>query len=392
MIARAVYSVRQKGSARLTIALDFLRSEIVINREESLNELVGRLRHADWVAIDTEADSLHAYPEKLCLLQISLPGADELVDPLARLDLKPLYEALGSREIILHGSDYDLRLLHRATGFVPQSIFDTMIAARLCGGLEFGLASLVQKYLNLTLEKGSQKADWARRPLTPRMEEYARNDTRHLKALSDLLRAELESRGRIEWLRETCARLVHESTTGRADDSAREKWRLSGSHQLNRRGLAILKVIWTWREEIAIQLNRPPFFVLSHDSLIALSDAASMSQPVEPLIPARFPHHRREGLLKAIELGRKIHALDFPDIPRPEWRRVTESEKQRFKELKKKRDDVASNLGLDATLIASKSDLMELSRDAGAAPGLLMNWQSQLLFAQPTQPLQTQNP
>ena len=352
----------------------------MINREENLAELVGRLRHAEWVAIDTEADSLHAYPEKLCLLQISIEGADELVDPLARLNLGPLLEALAAREIIFHGSDYDLRLLHRTVGFVPHSIFDTMIAARLCGGLEFGLANLVQKYLQRTLEKGSQKADWARRPLTPRMEEYARNDTRHLKPLSDLLRAELAAKGRLEWLRETCARLVVEGTTPRPEESLRERWRLGGSSRLTRRGLGVLRELWLWREEVAIDLNRPPFFVLSHDTLLALSEAASADQPVEPLVPTRFPPHRRAGVLHAIERGRRLSPSQLPEIPRPERRRVTEAEKKRFADLKKKRDDVATALTLDPTLIASKSDLLELSKEQGAPAGLLMSWQSKLLF------------
>jgi ribonuclease D len=353
----------------------------VIDREENLSELIGRLRNAEWVAIDTEADSLHAYPEKLCLLQISIQGADELVDPLARLDLTSLMAALASRELVLHGSDYDLRLLHRASGFVPLSIFDTMIAARLCGVPEFGLASLAQKYLGLTLEKGAQKADWARRPLTPRMEEYARNDTRHLKALSDLLRAALEEKGRIEWLRETCARLVVEASTARDGKESRERWRISGCNRLERRALAVLREVWKWREEAAIGLNRPPFFVLSHDSLLALSEAASRGQPVEPLVPGRFPPHRRAALLLAIERGRRVPPAELPELPRFERRRVTEAEKKRFAELKKKRDTVAENLALDPTLIASKGDLLQLARDSVPPPGLLLNWQHNLLFA-----------
>src|ERR1043166_8261400 len=119
-----------------------------------------------WIALDTEADSLHAYPEKLCLLQISHEKGDELIDPLARMNLARLWPALAPHQLILHGADYDLRLLRKTHQFVPQSIFDNMIASRLLGDREFGLTNLVSKYLGITLEKGSQKADWARRPLT----------------------------------------------------------------------------------------------------------------------------------------------------------------------------------------------------------------------------------
>ena len=162
----------------------------------------------DWIAVDTEADSLHAYPEKLCLIQVSALGLNELVDPLAQTDLRPLLEIFRRHELIFHAADYDLRLLRRAFDFTPAQIFDTMEAARLLGHREFGLTHLVNKYLDVTLEKGPQKANWARRPLTERMQIYARNDTRHLKAVADLLRAELQQKGRLRWHQEVCARLV----------------------------------------------------------------------------------------------------------------------------------------------------------------------------------------
>src|SRR5580765_7738674 len=143
------------------------------------------LHQADWI----EADSLHAYPEKLCLLQISIAGEDELLDPLSSMDMRPALEILRQRELIIHGADYDLRLLRKCCDFVPSAIVDTMLASRLLGGREFGLTHLVSKYLGVPLEKGPQKANWARRPLTPRMEVYARHDPRYLKPLADLLLA-----------------------------------------------------------------------------------------------------------------------------------------------------------------------------------------------------------
>ncbi len=149
----------------------------MIDSDGKLSEFLPELRAAEWVAMDTEADSLHAYPEKLCLMQISTAERDGLMDPLARIDLHPLWPALKKQQLILHGADYDLRLLRKNHGFVPDRIFDTMLASRLLGEREFGLYHLVKKHLGVTLEKGSQKADWSRRPLTPRMEAYARNDT-----------------------------------------------------------------------------------------------------------------------------------------------------------------------------------------------------------------------
>jgi len=166
----------------------------VIDTDERLVAFLPTIRAAAWIAVDTEADSLHAYPEKICLIQISTVAGDELVDPLACLQLDPLLDALNAHQLIMHGADYDLRLLRKHHEFVPSTIFDTMLAARLLGERQFGLSSLVEKFLGVKLEKGSQKANWARRPLTERMEIYARNDTHHLKPLVDKLRVELETK------------------------------------------------------------------------------------------------------------------------------------------------------------------------------------------------------
>ncbi len=160
----------------------------MIATNAQFDEFLPILRQADWVALDTEADSLHAYPEKLCLIQISITGEDKLIDPLAKIDLAPLWPELRRHELIFNAADYDLRLLRKTYNFVPQKIFDTMLAARLLGEKQFGLNNLVSKFLNVQLEKGSQTADWSKRPLTEKMETYARNDTHFLKSLADILR------------------------------------------------------------------------------------------------------------------------------------------------------------------------------------------------------------
>src|SRR5438067_3231174 len=159
----------------------------VIASVSQLTELLPQLESIDRVAVDTEADSLHSYREKLCLLQVSLPDGDYIVDPLAPLDLAPLCAALTDKEIVLHGADFDLRLLRRSLNFTARRIFDTVIAARLLGLREFSLAALVERYFGIKLTKGSQKANWGRRPLPKRMLEYAINDTHYLLTLADRL-------------------------------------------------------------------------------------------------------------------------------------------------------------------------------------------------------------
>src|SRR6266853_1345775 len=150
---------------------------------------------------------------------------DVIVDPLAGLDLEPLRRALESREIVLHGSDYDLRMLRRGLNFVAHKIFDTLIAARLLGIREFSLAALVKRYFGLELPKGSQKADWAKRPLPARMAEYAINDTRYLLSLAEKLEAELDACERRDWLCQSCRRAIEQAAVARARKQD-EFWRV----------------------------------------------------------------------------------------------------------------------------------------------------------------------
>lgn len=328
--------------------------------------------------MDTEADSLHAYPEKVCLIQISTAAGDRLIDPLASIDIDPLLDALGNHRLIMHGADYDLRLLRKHHEFVPGAIFDTMLAARLLGDRQFGLSSLVEKHLGVKLEKGPQKANWARRPLTERMEKYARNDTHYLKPLSDKLRQELQHKGRLAWHEAACARLINESTALEPADLD-SIWRVKGSHALSRPALAVLRELWRWREAEAIAANRPPFFILNHEVLVSIAAATAAHHAIEPLIPHHLSPRRRAGLVHAVKAGLQLTADKHPPLPQRTGRRPTEAERRRFAELEKRRDTRGHQLSIDPTLIASRATLLELARDWDKHAPDLMNWQRELL-------------
>ena len=350
----------------------------VIDTDEKLAALLPALKSATWLALDTEADSLHAYPEKVCLIQISTTAGDELIDPLSPTNLDPLFAALSGHDLIMHGADYDLRLFRKHHEFVPRAIFDTMLAARLLGELQFGLSSLVEKFLGVKLDKASQKADWARRPLTERMEIYARNDTHHLKSLSDKLKQGLQEKGRLGWHQESCARLVVECSQPVVADQD-SVWRVKGSHALNPHQLAMLRELWQWRETEAIAANRPPFFILSHEKLVELAIAMAAHESVEPLLPPRMSPRRRDSLGVIVKAAHRITPDRHPEILRHRGRRLTEAEMHRYGELEKQRNAVAHKLGIDPTLIASRATLGELSRDWDQYAPDLMNWQRELL-------------
>jgi len=333
----------------------------VIADGKSLEGVVAALKQSAWLAVDTEANSLHAYPEQLCLIQFSVEAGDFLVDTLAGLDLSALLAAMSGRELIFHGADYDLRMLRKTFNFVPSSIFDTMTAARLLGYQQFGLGHLVETHLGVKLEKGPQKMDWARRPLTPRMEEYARNDTRYLKPLSDLLRKELEAKGRVEWQKETCQQLITDCAEIPTGNS--EQWRLKGSDRLDPRGLAVLRELWKWREREAVAANKPPFFVLNHDLLLRLAHEAERIDDINRILPPRMSSRRREAILHAIAHAQRIPQEELPRKRVNVLYQPTVQEQRRFLALRQVRDRIAVDLQIDPTLIASRSTLVLLSQD-----------------------------
>ncbi len=351
----------------------------MISSTEELREFSGRLVQAPWVGLDTEADSLHAYPEKLCLLQVAIPGEAVLIDPLADIHLEPLWEALDEREMIFHAADYDLRLLFQGHHFRPTSIFDTMWAARLLGDAKFGLNDCLTHYLQITLEKGAQKANWGRRPLTDRMVEYALNDVRYLFELSEALRARLVEKGRMDWHRQTCARLINDCARAEQVDLD-SVWRTKGHDKLDPLGLAILRELWHWREKDAVRSNKPPFFILRHEALSEIAADASLRKSARSLkLPPYLTPRRRHGVIEAVERGLEVPVADRPVHVRVRTRRMTKKELDRVEELRLVRDKRAAELEIDPTLVASKATLYALARNDPGAWEDQLPWQQALL-------------
>ena len=340
-----------------------------------LSELLPQLKSVDRVAIDTEADSLHCYREKLCLLQISIPNNDVIVDPLADVDLAPLRDALAGKEIVLHGADYDLRLLRRNMDFVPQRIFDTVIAARMIGLREFSLAALVQRYFDVELAKGSQKANWAQRPLSARMAEYAINDTRYLLSLADRLENELESRGRMEWFRQSCQRGLDFSAVDRERD-VDEAWRISGAGALRGRASAVLRELWNWREREAEAVDRPPFHILQNRELLHSAERFAAGDTPDY---KHFSDRRGRAFREAAGCGLNLPEKDWPTRPKRFGTRPSAEVIKRTEQLRRNRDHAAKELHIEASFIAPRATLEAIAADPSRAEGLLVPWQRELL-------------
>ena len=347
----------------------------MIATPEALAEFLEPMRQAGRIALDTEADSLHCYFEKLCLIQISIPGRDVLIDPLARLPLEPLFEELARHELIIQGLDYDLRLLRRVGMDGVAGVFDTMIAARLVGCMEFSLAALLQSHFGIVLAKGSQKANWARRPLSPQMEEYARNDTRHLEALAAKLEEELARLGRSEWFRQSCEKAI-EATRIVREREVDTLWRISGSGELRGRAAALLRALWTWRDEEARAVDRPPFHIAHNELLIESAKRFDAGDPVH------IPHlsgGRSRRFFEAAERALALPESEWPKVIRTPRLRPTPEMERRFNDFKARRDHAAGAHRIEPSLIASKVVLESLAADTEATLCKLLPWQRMLL-------------
>lgn len=236
----------------------------------TLSLLVEAVRAEPVVALDTESNSFHVYRERVCLLQISTPALDVLVDPLA-VDPRPLGPILASRrELVLHGADYDVRCLKREYGWSLPNLFDTMLAAKRLGRAQLGLAALVDAQFGVRMSKDFQRSDWGQRPLTRAQLRYASLDTRFLLPLHALLSSELAARGLADEARREFSRVAAVEPRPKVFDP--EAWRkLRGSRELDREGKAVLRALWIAREERASALDRPPFKVLPEQAMLEIA-------------------------------------------------------------------------------------------------------------------------
>lgn len=326
-------------------------------------------------AVDTEADSLHRYSESLCLVQFSDGEQHVLIDPLAIKDLSPLRDYLQDATCWMHGADYDMHMLKTNLGVIPPTVFDTQIGARLLGVRKFGYGDLVAHYMDVELEKTSQKADWAKRPLTPVMEKYALNDVIYLLPMAKIIVGKLKQAGRYDWFTESC-----EAARVKAMEKKQERedrWRIKGSGTLEPVELNFLRALWHWRDAEAASWDRPPFMVAGNKHL--LQWVGELTQGKSPVLPKHYRSSRVRNFHKAVATAKEVAEQDMPQRIRGKRRRKDPQFKASLDELIAKRDKVAHDLDLDPSLIAPRATLEALAGKQEDAAQSLLNWQRELL-------------
>jgi ribonuclease D len=345
----------------------------LITDPAGLHRFLDATRDTPRLALDTEADSLHCYFEKLCLIQIATPDFSELLDPLANVPLTDFFAALSDKEVVFHGADYDLRLLHRHGNFAPARIFDTMLAARLVGEGQVGLAALVKKFFGVELSKASQKANWGQRPLSSQMVNYALCDVQYLLELADILTRRLEELGRFAWLEEWIARMIQAAQNPREKDPG-EKWKIPGVNRLGPRAQAVARMLWYWRDEEARAWDRPPFYVMSNSDILRIAEHAVDHKPFST---PRFPRPRRESFERTLDAALALPEADWPVRERRCRPKPDPDFPRKFEAIKATRDRVARELGLEGAIIAPKAALETTAAEGDSDQ--LMNWQRRLL-------------
>lgn len=359
---------------------------VLIDTPAGLTPLYAALDRVDEVAMDTEADNMYHYRTRVCLLQFLVEGEVYLVDLMTPLPLEPLWERLAKKHLIMHGSDFDIRLLHDFCRFRPLSIFDTMLAAQLLNRPRVGLGALLEQHFGLQLDKSGQKANWSKRPLTPKLLDYAALDVWHLPALRDLLTRELAVLGRLDWLDQQCRRQIESGLTGFPRDEE-NAWRVGPADRLRGRGLSVLHSVWHWREKWAEELDTPPFKVCNNELLVRIALAIEEGDSTEAVL-AQVNLGKRQPrlaptLAAALREGLERDPTTLPRRPRSERIHLTAAEIARQDRIKAYRDTVATRHELDPTLIAPRSTLVTLCREPGRLDEVLLPWQADLLRDSP---------
>ena len=347
----------------------------MIETTKDLTEYFNSL-NGDFRAMDLEADSLHRYHEKMSLVQFTDGENHQLIDPLAVEDMQPLKDFLSTGKLWMHGADYDIVLMRRDLDVVPPMIYDTQIGARLLGVKKFGYANLVEHYCGEEISKSSQKADWAKRPLTDIMRKYAINDVLYLKPIVDQILTGLHEKGRYEWFIESCEN-AREKVLARPM-SKEDPWRISGCGKLQPKALAYLRALWYWRDAEAMKWDRPTFMVCGNKQLITW--ALDLSSGKDPVLPKHFRTTRRKCFVEAVEEVKGLSEDLYPKRPAAKGKRnKDEAFDKRVEEMLAKRDKVAAELDIDSSLLINRAILESIAAQEVESSDVLMKWQHELL-------------
>jgi len=334
----------------------------LIQTPQAWTECLAELRQQPQLALDTESNSLFAYREQVCLIQVSIPGRDFLVDPLSLTHLDGLGDLLADPAVekVFHAAEYDLLLLKQDFAYTFANLFDTMLAARILGWKKLGLAPILKQEFDVDVDKRFQRANWGRRPLTPEMIRYARLDTHFLLPLRQRLAEQLADTQRVAEARQSFERIAQVVPSPRHFDPE-EFWHLlNGHHRVTPMQAAVLRELYVYREREAQRRNFPPFKVMSDRTLVELAEAAPQfvdeCQGIHGLTRGVMARYGRQ-LLRVVQNGMRGE----PPTPRPCQQKPAPSVLARYEALHTWRKQQAVERGVESDIILSREALWDLA-------------------------------
>jgi ribonuclease D len=361
----------------------------VITSTDELARLTRDCARAPFVTVDTEFMRERTYWPQLCLVQLARPGgkrgdeegAAAIIDPLAEgIDLAPLYELMGNRKVVkvFHAARQDVEIFHKFGGLIPEPMFDTQVAAMVCGyGEQVGYETLVRRVAKAELDKSSRFTDWSRRPLSDRQLEYALGDVTHLRAIYQALSKQLEETGRAHWLAEEMAILTDPATYVTEPDEA---WRRIKARSHNPKYLAVVRALAAWRESTAQSRDVPRSRILKDDALMEIATARPRSpEELGKLRLVQREARRPEmaaAIVSAVAEGEGCPPEDRPVLPPPPRRRQGSAAiADMLRVFLKAR---AEELGVASKLIASSADLDALAGEEDPDLPVLKGWRREV--------------
>ena len=364
---------------------------VYVDSDAAMEGMLDRMADSGSIAIDTEADSLYHYYQKVCLIQLTFSESNYIVDPLSGIKLEKFFNVLSHKPLILHDAAYDLRMMKLSFDFYPKGeVFDTMVAGQLLGHHHLGLSAMLKEFFGVELAKTGQKSDWSHRPLSKALLRYASTDTFYLHRLADVLQEKLEALGRLSWHAESSDKVVRSALEDKAEVDPDQAWRIKGTKQLGKGAFAMMKELWHWREGESQKADIPPFKVMAPKLLIHLS-AWAASHPKEPLskgprLSRSCSGRRFEELKKAIAIAHNMPESQRPEHLKPKRRGKPAPETERMvEELKRDSAVIAEGLQIAPQVIASRAILKGIAmkrpktlKELAHCEGVL-NWQAGLL-------------
>jgi len=344
---------------------------------EELSDFCAEAAKHDYITVDTEFLRERTYYSKLCLIQLALPGRDDsdavLVDPLENdLSLDPLYDLFRDTSVVkvFHAARQDLEIFYVDAGVIPEPLFDTQVAAMVCGfGDQAGYETLVRKIAKQQLDKSSRFTDWSRRPLTEAQKKYALADVTHLRQIYEFLAKKLEDTGRAAWVAEELEILTDGSSYVVQPDEA---WKRVKTRNTSAKFLAIVRELARFREDYAQSRNIPRNRVFKDDALVELASTKPLSHKDLSRSRLLLREARKgdiaDGILKAVEAGVNCPPENLPKIDRSrEKLQVNPALADLLRVLLKAKTE---NYGVASKLIASAADLDALSAGLRDVPAL----------------------